>query len=142
MRLALAIVSLAFVLVTLAAATFIPQSEEPAGAPEITRAAETVWISGICGRDEGGWGSGAEAQCRVALANLEAALRAEGGSLEDVVELTTYHRNPDSVDAFRQLEAEVFGPAGPAWTAVEVSELTDEDSLVEIKATAVLGGRP
>jgi len=164
MRLALAIVSLAFLLVTLAAATFnteagssggsrtLPPSSgatstlgatTPFGSPgdafQSARVESTIWISGQFGRDERGWGDGSTDQARIAFRNLGAELERAGGSLHDVVELTTYHRDLDSIDEFRQIKAEVFGIRQPAWTAVEVTDLVEPESLVEIKATAVLG---
>ena len=165
MRLALAIVSLAFVLVTLAAATFdtdTGRSEGPrmpslqqavtstargdatsaraeiAGL-EPARVESTIWIPGQFGRDGDRWGEGPGDQARIAFRNLEAELEQVGGSLDDVVELTTYHRDLDSLEEFRRIKSEVFGSREPAWTAVAVSDLVEPESLVEIKATAVIG---
>lgn len=167
MRLALAIVSLAFVLVTLAAATFDTNADgadgrqtlrpqrvgDPNGrgtvAPLALRLAghdvsgvrrpeRTVWISGQMGRTGNVWGAGPEEQARIAFENLEAELERAGGSLENVVELTSYHRDLDALEEFRAVKGSVFGSREVAWTAVEVADFVERESLLEIKATAVI----
>lgn len=136
MRLALAVVSLTFILVTLAASTF----GTDAGGPSAESArGRTIWISGQVGREGARWGHGPEEQARLAFRNLEAELAREGSSLGDVVELTSYHRELGSLPIFERVLAEVLGGREVAWTAVEVTDLLDPASLVELKATAVVG---
>ncbi|MEZ4648459.1 MAG: Rid family hydrolase [Candidatus Eisenbacteria bacterium] len=139
MRLALAIVSLAFIFVTLAAATFDTEAGSSAEPRFADSSAQRVWVSAQFGQDGTGWGADAVSQARLALRNLDAELRKSGGSIADVVEITTYHRELSGLGEFRAVLAEVFGDDIPTWTSVEVTDLVEPEALVEIKATAVLG---
>ena len=137
MRLALAIVSLAFIFVTLAAATFDTEAGNSTGPRTADSSSSRVWVSGQLGQDASGWGENAAQQARLALRNLDAELQKSGGSLDDVVEITTYHRELSDLGQFRTVLAEFFGDAPPARSAVEVSRLP-KDVLVEIECVALL----
>jgi enamine deaminase RidA (YjgF/YER057c/UK114 family) len=70
---------------------------------------------------------------------MRAALAAVGGTLSDVVKLTTYLLDVTEMDAVREVRAEYFDPGRlPAATAVQVSRLEPDGILIEIEAVAVL----
>ena len=77
------------------------------------------------------------AQTRQVLANLDAVLRAAGGSLATVVKCTVYLKSMDDFAAMNAVYAERFGDNRPARATVEVSRLP-KDVRVEIDAIAVV----
>jgi len=104
----------------------------------------TVYCSGQVSWDEnediGAPGDLAE-QSRRALRNVERAVSAAGGTLDDVVSLRIYIvgdyiRNTSAV---RQALLDTFGPADqPAATWLGVAALANPDFIIEIEAIAVL----
>jgi enamine deaminase RidA (YjgF/YER057c/UK114 family) len=98
-----------------------------------------IWISGQVGMDEQfQMAEGIEAQARQAFQNLKKVLEEAGASIEDVVELVTYHISMKDIGAFSKAKSEFFKNDYPAWTAVGVNELVIPGLLVEIRATAVV----
>jgi enamine deaminase RidA (YjgF/YER057c/UK114 family) len=77
-------------------------------------------------------------QVRRAFANLRAVLAAAGASLDDVVDVTTFHTDPEAqIATVLAVRAEEIGdPPYPNWTAVGVTWLAGFD--FEIKAIARL----
>jgi enamine deaminase RidA (YjgF/YER057c/UK114 family) len=78
------------------------------------------------------------AQARQVFAAVKAHLQAAGGSLTDVVKITTYVTDVRYRPDFRAVRDEFFGQRGPASTMVEVSSLSHPDYLIEVEAIAVL----
>jgi enamine deaminase RidA (YjgF/YER057c/UK114 family) len=101
---------------------------------------ETVWVSGQVGIDhDGKIPAGIEAQAALAFENLKGVLGAAGATLEDVVELTTFHRDMKEMPGFAKVKASYLPKDFPAWTAVGTSELALPDLRVEVRATAIVG---
>jgi len=81
-------------------------------------------------------------QMEQALRNVVAVVATAGGSATDIVRLTWYitdkkdylARQSEAGEAYRR----VMGRHFPAMTVVVVSELIEDDALIEIEATAVL----
>jgi len=101
------------------------------------RSGDLLFVSGQVGsRDDGSPEPTFEAQVRRAFANLRAVLAAAGCTLDDVVDITTFHTDPETqfetVMAVR--DAEIGAPPYPNWTAVGVTWLAGFD--FEIKAIA------
>jgi enamine deaminase RidA (YjgF/YER057c/UK114 family) len=107
---------------------------------QAVRSGDTVWISGQVGMDDK-WivAEGVEGQARLAFQNLQNVIREAGGSLDDVVELTTFHTSMAGYKDFFKVKSEFFSKDYPAWTAVGVTELVLPKLLLEIRATAVIG---
>ena len=85
------------------------------------------------------------AQTRQALLNLTAAVEAAGGTLSDVVQITTHVVNydPSQLDVITGTIAEFFAPeALPANTLVGVASLSTEGLLIEIGGVAITGAAP
>ena len=99
----------------------------------------TLYIAGMLGRDENLQViEGAEAQYTRAFENLKAVLAAAGATMENVVDLVTYHTDMRDIMRFMEVKNRYFKKDYPAWTAIGVSALAMPGLLVEIKATAVL----
>ena len=107
-----------------------------AHAVEVPAAYRTLYVSGQIGI--GGDGSVPplfEAQCRLAIANLEQVLAAAAMRLDDVVTLTFYLTRATDLPVLRQIRLESLGIA-PAVTVLVVSALAGPDLLIEIEAIA------
>jgi enamine deaminase RidA (YjgF/YER057c/UK114 family) len=77
------------------------------------------------------------AQFRDTFRFLLANLRAAGLAFEHVVEMTTYHVDlRRHLNAFMEVKDEFISEPYPAWTAIGVTELITEGTLVEIRAMA------
>ncbi|MBK7867868.1 MAG: RidA family protein [Ignavibacteriales bacterium] len=79
-------------------------------------------------------------QVKIILKKIEQALIDAGGSINDVVRTRIYVVDMAIWEDVARAHGEVFGTIRPASTLVQVSSLVDPDMLVEIEATAILGG--
>jgi enamine deaminase RidA (YjgF/YER057c/UK114 family) len=80
------------------------------------------------------------AQAAMTMANLSLALRAAGGDLGDIVQLTRFIKDLDrNQDAINRVMAEHLGEHRPTSTTVEVVRLaTDPRLVLEVTAVAVV----
>jgi reactive intermediate/imine deaminase len=112
------------------------------GYSQVVKAGNTVYIAGqiSVGSDGNVVGKGdAEAQVRQIWRNIEAAVKAAGGSLSNVVKTTTYVTNIQHAAAVRKVREELFQSINPPTsTLLVVSGLASPDYLVEIEAIAVV----
>jgi 2-iminobutanoate/2-iminopropanoate deaminase len=76
-----------------------------------------------------------EEQTRQALKNLEAVLRANGMTMDNVVHTTVYLKDVDDFAKMNAVYGTFFKDKPPARATVEVSRLP-KDALVEITAIA------
>ena len=117
---------------------------ETKGYSQAVRIGNTLYVSGQVPKDRSDRIVGVgdfEAQARQVYATLRAVLEAAGGSLDDVVKITTFLTRQDLFEDWRRIRAEVFkGEAHPASTLVVVASLSHLDYLVEIEAIAVIDG--
>ncbi len=106
------------------------------------RSGDLLFVSGQVGSREDGTPEPVfERQVRLAYDNLTAVLRAAGASLDDVVDVTTFHTDPASqIETVMKVREAVLGGAPyPNWTAVGVNWLAGFD--FEIKAIARIPAR-
>lgn len=77
-----------------------------------------------------------EQQVRTAFRNLEATLAAAGCTFDDIVDVTTFHTDPErQFGAIMSVKQEVFGkPPYPNWTAVGVNWLAGFDFEIKVIA--------
>jgi enamine deaminase RidA (YjgF/YER057c/UK114 family) len=101
------------------------------------RSGDLLFVSGQVGsREDGSPEPVFEDQVRLAFANLNAVLAAAGASFDDVIDVTTFHTDPQrQFERMMAIRAEEIGdPPYPNWTAVGVTWLAGFD--FEIKAIA------
>lgn len=78
-------------------------------------------------------------QARQCFANIIAVLQAVGGTLEDLVSITTYFTDRAQLPIIQEVRNEFLDPAtAPASTSVMVAGLGHEDFLVELTPVAVV----
>lgn len=105
------------------------------------RSGDLLFVSGQVGsRADGSPEPDFEAQVRRAFTNLQATLKAGGCGLDDIVDVTTYHTDPEhQFDTVLKVKNGVFPEAPyPNWTAVGVNWLAGFD--FEIKVIARIPG--
>jgi enamine deaminase RidA (YjgF/YER057c/UK114 family) len=101
------------------------------------RSGDLLFISGQVGsREDGSPEPDLAAQIRLAFDNLRMVLAAAGCTFRDVVDITTFHVEPENhVKLMMSVKDEVFvGPDYPNWTAIGVTWLSGFQ--FEIKAIA------
>lgn len=106
------------------------------------RHGDLLFISGQVGsREDGSPEPVFEDQVRRAFANLRAVLAAAGASFDDVIDVTSFHTDPQAqFDTVLAVRAEEIGdPPYPSWTAIGVTWLAGFD--FEIKVIARVGCR-
>ena len=105
----------------------------------VVRAGDHVWVSGTVGVDkESRVPDATEDQFRLALENLDEALRAAGGGPEHIVKVTVYLTDVRDRSKINPLRESYFGEHRPASTLVEVSALASPVLKVEIDAEAIV----
>lgn len=102
------------------------------------RAGPLIWVSGIVGmRADGTIPEDTVAQFDVALAAMDACLRAAGGRPETVTKVQIFLTDISERAAINPARVGYFGEHRPASTLVEVSALVDPRMRVEIECMAV-----
>ncbi len=110
---------------------------EKHGYSAAVRSGDLLFVSGQVGsRPDGSPEPDFEAQVHLAFANLEATLAAGGCTFDDIVDVTSFHTNPEKqMSAVMAVKSGKFPQAPfPNWTAVGVTWLSGFD--FEIKVTA------
>jgi enamine deaminase RidA (YjgF/YER057c/UK114 family) len=97
-----------------------------------------VFCSGVTGcRPDYTVSPDPERQFRDAFEFLKANLEAAELTVNDVVEITTYHVDlREHISTFTRVKDEYVPAPYPAWTAIGVTELITEGTLLEIRAIA------
>ena len=112
------------------------------GYTHIVRVGNTVYISGQVSADTGSdlvHAGDLEAQTRQVWHNLVEAVKAAGGTLQDIVKTTTYVTNPDYFATVRKVRNEIWdGLKLPSNTMLVVKAFANAEYLVEIEAVAVV----
>ena len=113
------------------------------GYSQVVEVGNTVYIAGqvSAGVDGNVVGKGdPEAQVRQVWRNIEAAVKASGGTLQNVVKTTTYVTDIQYAAAVRKVREELFQSSNPPTsTLLVVAGLANPDYMVEIEAIAVVG---
>jgi enamine deaminase RidA (YjgF/YER057c/UK114 family) len=102
------------------------------------RAGNLVFVSGQVGsRSDGSPEPDFEKQVRLAFDNLEAVLAGCGCSLDDIVDVTTFHTDPENqFNTVMKVKADKFPDMPyPNWTAVGVTWLSGFDFEIKVIAS-------
>jgi enamine deaminase RidA (YjgF/YER057c/UK114 family) len=112
------------------------------GYSQVVKVANMIYIAGqvSSGADGNVVGKGdPETQVRQVWRNVEAAVKAAGGTLQNVVKTTTYVTNIQYATAVRKVREELFQASNPPTsTLLVVAGLASPDYMVEIEAIAVV----
>lgn len=114
------------------------------GAPhyQSVRVGDLLFLSGATARDtEAEYGDMA-AQTEVILKRMQHILEAEGGTLQNVVKITSFvtEITSEAGAATHEVRVKYFGENLPASTRVQVAGLVSPHLKIEIEAIAVLPG--
>lgn len=116
--------------------------------PHFKRAGDYVFVSGISSRRPDNSFAGADVdtmgntrfdvreQTRAVLSNIADILGRAGGSMKDVVDVTSFLVDMADFPAYNEAYGEFFDYDGPARTTVAVHQLPHPLIRVEIKCTA------
>ncbi|TDD38864.1 RidA family protein [Actinomadura sp. KC06] len=116
--------------------------------PHVKRAGDLVFVSGTSSRRPDGTFAGASAdamgvtdldiraQTRAVIENVRDLLRAAGGDLPDLVNVTAYLVSMNDFGGYNEVYAEYFDETGPARTTVAVHQLPHPHLLIEISCVA------
>jgi 2-iminobutanoate/2-iminopropanoate deaminase len=122
-----------------------PELAEPNGhfSQATTASAEgrLLFVSGMTARDRDGNVTGVgdiTAQTHQVCRNLQTAVEAGGGTLDDIVRVDVYVRNMEDFAAIHAVREQYFTGVPPASTLVEVAKFVNKDYLIEINAIAVV----
>lgn len=101
------------------------------------RSGDLLFVSGQVGsRSDGSPEPDFEAQVRLAFANLEATLAAGGCGFGDIVDVTSFHTDPEKqFSTIMAVKNGVFSePPYPNWTAIGVNWLAGFDFEIKVIA--------
>ncbi|TAI62248.1 RidA family protein [Bradyrhizobium sp. Leo170] len=101
------------------------------------RSGDLLFVSGQVGsRADGSPEPDFEAQVRLAFANLGATLAAGGCTFDDIVDVTTFHTDPEKqFGTIMTVKGDVFAQAPyPNWTAIGVNWLAGFDFEIKVIA--------
>lgn len=106
------------------------------------RAGDLLFISGQVSADANHKATAlgdVKAQARNAFAEIKALVTAAGGSMDDIVEIMSFHKDVRDMDAVFHVGGQVFKKDYPAWTALGMLGTYAPGFLVSIRAIAHLG---
>jgi enamine deaminase RidA (YjgF/YER057c/UK114 family) len=98
---------------------------------------DLLFISGQVGsRADGTVEEDFEAQVRLAFSNLIATLKAAGCTVDDIIDVTTFHTDPETqFETIMKVKGEIFPTKPyPNWTAIGVNWLAGFDFEIKVIA--------
>ncbi len=112
------------------------------GAPHFqsVRVGDFLYLSGATARDTPAEYGDMAAQTEVILQRMQHILESEGGTLQNVVKITSFVTDisKEAGAATHQVRMKYFGENLPASTRVQVAGLVEPHLKIEIEAVAVL----
>ena len=105
----------------------------------VVRAGNTIWVSGAIGvAPDGSVPADVGQQAEIALASIDACLKAAGAGAQHVVKVNVYLTDVNDRAKINPARERYFGEHRPASTLVGVTALVLPAAKVEIEATAVV----
>ena len=111
------------------------------GYSHAAKAGNTLYIAGQVAKDvdDNLVGKGdCEAQCNQAFENLKSILAEAGGTLQNIVKMTTFLTDYSYIEAFRNVRSKYLPEPCPPNTLLIIDSLALPEFMVEIEAIAVL----
>ena len=111
------------------------------GYSHVAKVGKTLYIAGQVARDVEGKlvGKGDfDAQGRQVYTNLKNILQEAGGSLKNIVKMTTILTHYGNFESYRVIRNEFFGDMMPPNTLLIIESLASPDFMIEVEAIAVL----
>ena len=111
------------------------------GYSHAAKAGNTLYIAGQVAQDVAGNVVGKydiAAQARQAFTNLQNIMEEAGGSLLNIVKMTTFLTDFNDIDTFRSVRNEFFSEPFPPNTLLIINSLALSDYMIEVEAVAVL----
>ena len=105
----------------------------------ITEGGKTIWLGGQTASLPPV--ADFDAQVRDVFASLDKTLKAQGGSLKDMVTMTVFITDARLGDRFVQLRKDIFKECFPASALITVTGLAVPGLMVEVQGIAVVGGK-
>jgi len=139
--LGLCVISLGCAIPKPAPTTLIPYHQGPweqtIGYSQSITAGNRIHVSGTVGADASGFPKTMEGQMKAALATIEATLKQQGGSLQDVVAERIYTTDIEALKRCQDVRKQAYSGHLPAATWVEVRRLYEPEALREIEVEAL-----
>ncbi|WP_416407992.1 RidA family protein [Agrobacterium rosae] len=110
---------------------------EKHGYSAAVRSGELLFVSGQVGsRDDGSAEPDFARQVQLAFDNLKAVLAAAGATFDDIIDVTTFHTDPEKqFETIMAVKATAFSEKPyPTWTAVGVNWLAGFDFEIKVIA--------
>ncbi|TYC54056.1 RidA family protein [Rhodobacterales bacterium] len=101
------------------------------------RSGDLLFVSGQVGSlADGSPEPDFEKQVKQAFGNLKAVLKAAGCTLDDVIDVTSFHTDPENqIESVMKIRGEMIGdPPYPNWTAIGVNWLAGFDFEIKVIA--------
>jgi 2-iminobutanoate/2-iminopropanoate deaminase len=108
---------------------------------KVTQAQTILFLSGqVAYTHDGGVACPGDfkGQARGAYQAIKALVESQGGTMANVIKITTYVTNMHYRVDLAPIREEFFGKKGPASTLVEIPSLAHPDWMIEIEAIAVI----
>jgi enamine deaminase RidA (YjgF/YER057c/UK114 family) len=108
---------------------------------KVTQAQTILFLSGqVAYTPEGGVACRGDfkGQARGAYEAIKALVESQGGTMANVIKITTYVTDMRYRVDLAPIREEFFGMKGPASTLVEISALAHPDWMIEVEAIAVI----
>ncbi|UHS60156.1 RidA family protein [Agrobacterium vaccinii] len=110
---------------------------EAHGYSAAVRSGDLLFVSGQVGsREDGSAEPDFAKQVQLAFDNLKAVLAAAGATFDDIIDVTTFHTDPENqLETIMGIKATVFSEKPyPTWTAVGVNWLAGFDFEIKVIA--------
>jgi len=124
--------------------TGLPEQDARVSIRAVARRGDDGGLLFLSSRADGELPSNPAAQAKAAYTQAEAALEAAGGSMDDVIDICSFHLDPRGMVACEQLHNSYWGETpleeAPAWTAIGAPALRRPGQLVQYRMIAGLGG--
>lgn len=104
----------------------------------ITDGGRVIWLGGQTAANPN---ADFESQVREVFAAIDKTLKANGGTLKDMVTMTVFINDNKLGDRFVEIRKEIFKECFPASALITVTGFARPGLLVEVQGVAVIGGK-